>query len=67
METQDIVENWRREAIQQGERAVLLRQLRQRFGDKVDTQSEQRIATASIEQLETAVAGGVSAARWRST
>lgn len=61
METQDIVENWRREAIQegyqegfqQGERALLLRQLRQRFGDAVDGNIEQRIETASLEQIDT--------------
>ena len=68
MDTQDIVENWRREAIQegvkqgvkqgiqqgiqQGECAVLLRQLRQRFGDAVDAHVEQRIATAPIEQID---------------
>ena len=57
MDTQDIVENWRREAIregfQQGECALLLRQLRRRFGEAVDGHVEQRVATASIEQLET--------------
>ena len=60
MQTQDIVETWRQEAIQegvkkgvqQGECAVLLRQLRQRFGDAVDAHVEQRIATASIEQID---------------
>ena len=68
MQTQDIVETWRREAvqegvkqgvkqgiqqgIQQGECAVLLRQLRQRFGDAVDAHVEQRVATASIEQID---------------
>jgi len=57
METQDIYESWRREAIQegfmQGERAALLRQLRHRFGDRVDTTVEQRVAAASGEQIET--------------
>ena len=64
MQTQDIVETWRQEAIQegvkkgvqqgiqQGERAVLLRLLRQRFGDAVDAHVEQRLATASIEQID---------------
>ena len=60
MQTQDIVETWRQEAIregvkqgiQQGECAVLLRQLRQRFGDAVDAHVEQRIATAGIEQID---------------
>ncbi len=61
MDTQDIVETWRQEAIQegvqqgvqQGERSVLLRQLRQRFGDAVDVHVEQLVATASVEQLDT--------------
>jgi hypothetical protein len=44
MQTQDIVETWRQEAIKEGECAVLLRQLRQRFGDAVDAHVEQRIA-----------------------
>jgi hypothetical protein len=60
MQTQDIVETWRQEAIQegvkkgvqQGECAVLLRLLRQRFGDAVDAHVEQRIATAPIEQID---------------
>ncbi len=60
MQTQVIVETWRQEAIQEGvkqgiqegECAVLLRQLRQRFGDAVDAPVEQRIATASIEQID---------------
>ncbi|HET7499734.1 MAG TPA: DUF4351 domain-containing protein, partial [Kofleriaceae bacterium] len=64
MQTQDIVETWRQEAIQegvkkgvkqgiqQGECAVLLRLLRQRFGDAVDAHVEQRIAAASIEQID---------------
>ncbi len=60
MQTQDIAETWRQEAIQegvkqgiqQGECAVLLRLLRQRFGDAVDAHVEQRIATAPIEQID---------------
>jgi hypothetical protein len=60
MQTQDIVETWRQEAIQegvrqgiqQGECSVLLRLLRQRFGDAMDAHVEQRIATASIEQID---------------
>jgi predicted transposase YdaD len=43
----------RQEGRQQGFQEVLLRQLRQRFGDQVDTQVEQRIVTASVEQVET--------------
>jgi hypothetical protein len=56
MNTQDIVENWRREAIQegleQGERKVLLRQLRRRFGAEVGGEIERRVAAASVEQVE---------------
>jgi len=55
MHTQDIVGTWRQEAIQegiqQGECAVLLRQLRQRFGDAVDAHVERRVATASVDQI----------------
>ncbi len=68
MNTQDIVETWRREAIQegvkqgleegvqqgleQGERKLLLRQLRRRFGAEVDGETERRVAAASVEQIE---------------
>src|SRR5262249_27777555 len=64
MNTQDIVDTWRREAIQegveqgvkqgleQGERKLLLRQLRRRFGAAVDGEIERRVATASVEQIE---------------
>jgi hypothetical protein len=37
---------------QQGVQDMLLRQLRQRFGHEVDAQVAQRVATASIEQIE---------------
>lgn len=47
---------------QQGESAVLLRLVRQRFGDAVDPQVERRIATASIAQLDTWTARILSAA-----
>jgi flagellar biosynthesis/type III secretory pathway protein FliH len=47
---------------QQGESAVLLRLVRQRFGDAVDPQIERRIAAASIEQLDTWTARVLSAA-----
>jgi len=40
------------QGIQQGMQGVLLRLLRQRFGDAVNAQVEQRIATASLEQVE---------------
>ncbi len=52
MNTQDIVETWRREAIQEGERKVLLRQLRRRFGVEVDGEIERRVAAAPAEQVE---------------
>jgi hypothetical protein len=56
MDTQDIVENWRREAIQegleQGERKLLLRMLRRRFGAAVDGETERRVAAAPAEQIE---------------
>jgi hypothetical protein len=56
MNTQDVVETWRQEAIQEGlergERKLLLRQLRRRFGNQVDNEIEQRLATASAEQIE---------------
>jgi hypothetical protein len=60
MNTQDIVETWRREAIQegvkqgmeQGERKVLLRLLRRRFGATVDGEIERRVAAAPTEQIE---------------
>jgi predicted transposase YdaD len=41
------------QGFQQGECALLLRLLRRRFGDEVDTNIEQRITTASIEQIDT--------------
>ncbi len=56
MHTQDTVETWRREAIQegleQGERKVLLRLLRRRFGAEVDSDVERRVLTARAEQVE---------------
>jgi predicted transposase/invertase (TIGR01784 family) len=50
---QELIEQGRKQGIEQGFQQLLLRQLRQRFGDQVDTQIEQRIATASVEQIET--------------
>jgi len=41
------------QGVQQGERNLLLRQLRQRFGDEVDAVAEQRIAAGSAEQIGT--------------
>jgi hypothetical protein len=60
MNTQDIVETWRREAIQEGvkegleqaERKLLLRLLRRRFGAEVDGETELRVAAASADQIE---------------
>jgi hypothetical protein len=52
MDTQEIVENWRQEAVQQGECKLLLRMLRRRFGAEVDGEIERRVATASAEQIE---------------
>jgi hypothetical protein len=60
MDTQDIVETWRREAIQegvkqgleQGERKLLLRQLRRRFGAEIDGEVERRVAEAPAPEIE---------------
>jgi hypothetical protein len=52
MNTQDIVENWRREAMKEGERKLVLRQLRRRFGAEVDGEIERRVAAAPAEQIE---------------
>jgi flagellar motor switch protein FliG len=45
---QQLIEQGRQQGIQQ----LLLRLLRQRFGDEVDAHVEQRIAAASVEQIE---------------
>jgi hypothetical protein len=62
MHTQDIVETWRREARREGKSELLLRQLRQRFGDAVDAKVEQCVAKASTEQIETWAGRVLSAA-----
>jgi hypothetical protein len=53
---QELIEQGRlqgvQQGIQQGAQDILLRQLRQRFGDAVNTDAEQRIATASMEQID---------------
>ena len=49
---QELIEQGRKQGIQQGIQAFLLRQLRQRFGAEVDPHVEQPITTASVEQLE---------------
>jgi Uma2 family endonuclease len=48
--------------VQQGERALLLRLLRHRFGDAVDAGVERRIAAASAEQIDAWAARVLSAA-----
>jgi len=50
---QQLIEQGRREGRREGECALLLRQLRRRFGDAVNADIEQRIATAPIEQIDT--------------
>jgi predicted transposase YdaD len=42
----------RQEGRQQGLQELLLRLLRQRFGVEVSTHVEQRVAAASVEQIE---------------
>jgi Domain of unknown function (DUF4351) len=49
---QRLIEQGRQQGIQQGIQGVLLRLLRQRFGDAVNAPIEQRITTASPEQVE---------------
>jgi hypothetical protein len=49
---QRLIEQGRQQGRQQGIQEFLLRLLRQRFGDAVNAQVEQRIATASLEQVE---------------
>ncbi len=48
-----LIEQGFQEGFQRGERATLLRQLRHRFGDQVDSHVEERVATAPIERIET--------------
>ena len=50
---QALFEQGREQGIQQGAKAILLRLLRQRFGDAVNADVEQCIATASMEQIDT--------------
>jgi hypothetical protein len=52
---QQLIEQGRQQGIEQGRQrfqALLLHQLRQRFGAEIDTHVEQRLAAASIEQME---------------
>jgi len=54
---QQLIEQGRQQGIeqgrQQGRQEFLLRQLRQRFGGAVNAVVEQRIATATVEEIET--------------
>ena len=66
---QRLIEQGRQQGIQQGMeegrqrfQVMLLRLLRQRFGNEVDTHVEQRIAAASVEQIEAWSARVLSAA-----
>ena len=59
---QRLIEQGRKQGRQQGIQEMLLPLLRQRFGDAVDVQVEQRIATASIEKIEAWFARVLSAA-----
>jgi hypothetical protein len=52
MQTQDIVETWRQEAIQEGVKQGECASCDSASGDAVDAHVEQRIATASIEQID---------------
>jgi hypothetical protein len=56
------IERGRQQGRQEGLQEMLLRLLRQRFGEAVDTHVEQRIATASADQVETWFAHVLSAA-----
>jgi hypothetical protein len=66
---QQLIEQGRQQGIKQGieqsrQRAqeVLLRLLRQRFGDEVNAHVERHVATASVEQIETWTTRVLSAA-----
>jgi hypothetical protein len=48
-----LIQQGEERGIQKGERALLLRLLRQRFGNQVDTETERRLATASAERVST--------------
>jgi predicted transposase YdaD len=56
------IEQGRQLGRQEGVQGMLLRLLRQRFGDAVNADVEQRIATASVEQIEAWSARVLSAA-----
>lgn len=48
-----VAQRYIEQGFQQGERAVLLRLVRHRFGKAVDDHVEERIAKASVEQIDT--------------
>jgi hypothetical protein len=52
MDTEDLYQDWRRKTINEGERNLLLRMVRRRFGNDVTGDIEQRIAAASHEQID---------------
>jgi hypothetical protein len=58
---QQLIEQGKKEGRQQGFQEALLRLLRQHFGAEVDPHVEQRIAAASVEQVETWFIRGLSA------
>jgi hypothetical protein len=49
---QQLIEQGKKEGRQQGFQEALLRLLRQRFGVEVSPHVEQRVAAASVEQIE---------------
>jgi hypothetical protein len=51
MDTQDIVENWRQAAVQEGRREMLLKLLRTRFG-AVPEAAVERVTAADLAQLD---------------
>lgn len=73
MDTEDVYDAWYRKTIQEGleqgraqvierERTLLLRLLRQRFGERVDSETERRVGAASGAQIELWLERVVSAA-----
>jgi hypothetical protein len=58
---QQLREEGRQQGRHQAFQEILLRHLRQRFGDQVDAQIEKRVATASFEQVEAWTARVLSA------
>lgn len=48
---EQLIQQGRQQGIQEGERGLLLRQLRKRFGAEVSADTERRVAAASSEQI----------------